>query len=338
MSEAVQTPRYATFAQRSAAAIIDVGVYAAAGSGVGVLLFSLLGLDPSLRTFVLYLAVLGTGWVYCSTLESSRRQATLGKSLLGIVVADSDGNRLSFPAASLRYFAKTVSAIPLLGGFVLAAFNSRRQALHDMLGSSVVLKRDAAAGTGTRARVAPALPVPTPPSAPPGPTATAPAPPRPASPATPSPSAPVRVMGVDESAAPASHLGAVGQGAAAGDSHERTMLIDSAYAQTMLVKPRRGWMLVTLSGPNAGRHYDLGQETRIGREPDNTIQLSDDKVSRHHAKIVQQPDGYVLSDLESSNGTSVDGERVAESRLLRPGAEITIGTTRLVLRSPDHTD
>ncbi len=118
------------------------------------------------------------------------------------------------------------------------------------------------------------------------------------------------------------------------ETQDRTVLIDAAYAPTVLVAARRGWTLRATSGPDAGRSYDVGWEARIGREPDNTIRLSDEKASRHHAKIVQRPDGYVVTDLGSSNGTLVDGERIAEPRLLAPGAEITIGNTRLVLTEP----
>ena len=346
MSDASQSSPYATFVQRSAAAIIDLALCAAVGTGAGVLLVALLGLSAAVRTFVVYLAVLGTGWAYCSSLESSRRQATFGKHLLGIVVTDSDGNRLTFPAASLRYFAKTVSALPLMAGFVLAAFTPRRQALHDLLGGCAVLTREAAAAA-TRKAVRAAAPS-APPAAltPPRPTVAAavppvshtqPAtsPPAPFAPRATPPPAPVRLMSVDESAAPAPRQGAIRQEAEAGAEH--TVLINAAYAPTMMMKPRLGWVLVAMSGPEAGRTYELGWEARIGREPDNTIRLADDNASRHHAKIVQRPDGYVVSDLNSSNGTLIDGERIGEPRLLRPGAEITIGNTRLVLRTPDTT-
>jgi pSer/pThr/pTyr-binding forkhead associated (FHA) protein len=88
-----------------------------------------------------------------------------------------------------------------------------------------------------------------------------------------------------------------------------------------------------VSGPGAGRSFPLGWKAGIGREPDNAIRLDDDKVSRHHALIVQQPDGYVIKDLGSSNGTTVDGERVVEPRLLAAGARIVIGNSELVVRA-----
>lgn len=81
------------------------------------------------------------GWLYFAGMESSSRQATLGKSLLGIYVTDVDGNQISFLRATGRYFAKILSAIILLIGFIMAAFTARKQALHDMIASTLVLDR-----------------------------------------------------------------------------------------------------------------------------------------------------------------------------------------------------
>lgn len=81
------------------------------------------------------------GWLYFAGMESSSRQATIGKSLLGIYVTDVDGNQISFLRATGRYFAKFLSAIILLIGFIMAAFTARKQALHDMIASTLVLDR-----------------------------------------------------------------------------------------------------------------------------------------------------------------------------------------------------
>ena len=80
------------------------------------------------------------GWGYFAGLESSERQATLGKSAMGLVVTDTDGNRISFLRATGRYFGKWLSSI-LLIGYIMAAFTARKQALHDMLASTLVFKR-----------------------------------------------------------------------------------------------------------------------------------------------------------------------------------------------------
>jgi transcriptional regulator with GAF, ATPase, and Fis domain len=66
----------------------------------------------------------------------------------------------------------------------------------------------------------------------------------------------------------------------------------------------------------------------IGRDPDNDIPLDDAKLSRRHCRIVRAPDGFVLEDMESSNGSYVNGER-ADRQLLAAGDTITIGITTL---------
>lgn len=78
--------------------------------------------------------------LYWPVLESSSRQATFGKSIVGIQVSDLNGNRLSFLRALMRNLAKIISAIPLCIGFLLAAFTGRKQALHDIITDSLVIR------------------------------------------------------------------------------------------------------------------------------------------------------------------------------------------------------
>src|SRR5688572_7211372 len=79
-------------------------------------------------------------FVYFAALQSSARQATYGKALVGLKVADNGGNRISFPRSLARELAKLISAFPLMIGFLLAAFAKRKQALHDMVASTVVVR------------------------------------------------------------------------------------------------------------------------------------------------------------------------------------------------------
>lgn len=80
------------------------------------------------------------GVAYFAGLESSNWQATVGKKALGLVVTDTSGNRISFLRAVGRYFAKILSAIILLIGFIMVGFTERKQGLHDMIASTLVLK------------------------------------------------------------------------------------------------------------------------------------------------------------------------------------------------------
>lgn len=78
-------------------------------------------------------------WLYFALMESSEKQATLGKMALGIIVEDLSGSRISFGVATGRYFAKVLSAIPFFAGYIMAAFTDRQQALHDRLAGTVVI-------------------------------------------------------------------------------------------------------------------------------------------------------------------------------------------------------
>jgi uncharacterized RDD family membrane protein YckC len=79
-------------------------------------------------------------WLYFAAFESSPWQATPGKKVLGLRVTDLEGKRLSFIRASGRYFGKIISWLLLGLGFVLAGFTEKKQALHDMLASCLVLR------------------------------------------------------------------------------------------------------------------------------------------------------------------------------------------------------
>jgi len=86
------------------------------------------------------LASLAIGWLYFSLMESSERGATLGKMAVGLRVVTEQGQRLSFLNATGRYFAKFISAIILLIGFIMVAFTDRKRGLHDMIAGTLVIK------------------------------------------------------------------------------------------------------------------------------------------------------------------------------------------------------
>jgi uncharacterized RDD family membrane protein YckC len=80
-------------------------------------------------------------WLYYSLLESSAWQATLGKKALGLEVTDLDGNRISFGRATGRFFAKFISSIILFIGYIMAGFTEKKQALHDILAGTLVIRK-----------------------------------------------------------------------------------------------------------------------------------------------------------------------------------------------------
>ncbi|MCX6133697.1 MAG: RDD family protein [Ignavibacteriales bacterium] len=90
---------------------------------------------------VAILAVMILAWLYFALMESSAKQATLEKLALGIVVTDLSGNRISFGRATGRYFGKIVSSMILSIGYIMAAFTEKKQALHDIMASCLVVMK-----------------------------------------------------------------------------------------------------------------------------------------------------------------------------------------------------
>jgi uncharacterized RDD family membrane protein YckC/Tfp pilus assembly major pilin PilA len=91
-----------------------------------------------------YLILLLITWLYYALMESSSSQATLGKMALGIKVVDMQGNRISFLRATGRLLGKILSSLILSIGYIMAAFTSRKQALHDLMADCLVINKDAA--------------------------------------------------------------------------------------------------------------------------------------------------------------------------------------------------
>ena len=81
-------------------------------------------------------------WLYYSLLESSPWQGTVGKKALGLRVTDLQGNRISFGRATGRFFARIVSSLTLLIGYIMAGFTERKQALHDIIAGCLVIRQE----------------------------------------------------------------------------------------------------------------------------------------------------------------------------------------------------
>jgi uncharacterized RDD family membrane protein YckC len=81
-------------------------------------------------------------WIYFAWMESSSCHGTLGKMAMGLAVSDLDGRPIRFGRASGRYFAKIITGmIPFAIGYILAGFTEKKQALHDMIASTLVLHK-----------------------------------------------------------------------------------------------------------------------------------------------------------------------------------------------------
>lgn len=89
-----------------------------------------------------------------------------------------------------------------------------------------------------------------------------------------------------------------------------------------------------VDGPLTGMSLVLsGAPLTFGRAPDNTIVITDDFASSHHARILARDGAWMLEDLGSTNGTFVDGNRLGAPVRLGIGTRITIGHTTLETQS-----
>jgi len=88
--------------------------------------------------------------------------------------------------------------------------------------------------------------------------------------------------------------------------------------------------LFVIQGRDQGRRFDLAEETvTLGRDNDNDVQLHDSEVSRHHAEVRRTDDGYLLVDLQSSNGSFHNTTQI-EEQPLRNGDRVQLGRTLMI--------
>jgi predicted component of type VI protein secretion system len=94
------------------------------------------------------------------------------------------------------------------------------------------------------------------------------------------------------------------------------------------------WVTLQLiDGPERGQIFsDLPTPVTIGRVADNAVQLNDQRASRFHAKIQEDSGRLILTDLDSTNGTQVNGQPV-QARVMQPGDQLLIGRCLLIFGS-----
>lgn len=86
------------------------------------------------------------------------------------------------------------------------------------------------------------------------------------------------------------------------------------------------YQLIMRSGPTPGAAYTLeGDQITIGRDSTNGITINDAEISRRHARLTFQGGKYILEDLGSTNGTFVNGQRLAGPRVLKSGEVVSFG-------------
>jgi uncharacterized RDD family membrane protein YckC len=153
---------YAGFWLRFVAIIIDaiilgilnwliIGpILAAVGISSGISMNDLMSgdFDPAQLAATLG-TMFGIGWfvsrlidiLYHSFFEASKFQGSVGKIALGLKVTDTSGNKIDLVKAIIRNFCKIISSMILLIGYIMAGFTDKKQALHDMIASTLVVKK-----------------------------------------------------------------------------------------------------------------------------------------------------------------------------------------------------
>ncbi len=142
-------PYYAGFWKRFAAYFIDEIILSFVGilmmlvvAGIVGIPMGLSGVDEDVIAplIVIYFGIIDflLNWLYYTIMESSGRQASLGKMAMGIVVTDMEGNRISFARANGRFWSKILSGLFFSIGYIIAGFTERKQALHDLIAATLV--------------------------------------------------------------------------------------------------------------------------------------------------------------------------------------------------------
>ena len=130
-----EQPRYAGFWIRLLAYILDAIVLGAITYPL-IRVLSSMGIGDS-SSNILSIAI---SWMYFVVFESSEWMASPGKKVLGLIVTDEQGKKISIGRATRRYFAKIVSGLILGIGFIMIVFTARKQGLHDKIFHTLVLR------------------------------------------------------------------------------------------------------------------------------------------------------------------------------------------------------
>ena len=85
------------------------------------------------------------------------------------------------------------------------------------------------------------------------------------------------------------------------------------------------------NGSLADSFFSVSSGKRIGRAPDNDIVLSESTVSSYHAEIFVKDNLFFIKDLDSTNGTKINGERISES-VLGPGSSLRVGEIEISIK------
>jgi len=260
---------YAAFWIRVAAYLIDYLLIFLIMVCVGVV-GALFAIDSEVEKFAPLISIFMM-WLFFTLFESGRWQATPGKRLLKIRVTDMNGNRISFGKAAGRNLARFLSGLIFGIGYIMAAFTEKKQALHDQIASTLVLK----GGT--------------------------------------------IIYPHNE------NLGFI-------NNNDSTHVIHKDLGKLRSQK----WVMAGFdsSGHVVRLSFDfddpklLADGIIIGRDSrESDIHISDNSISRKHARLLRIGNDVWIEDMGSTNGISIAGRplSIGEKSLLTPNGVITLG-------------
>lgn len=158
-------PRYASFWERFMAIMVDGFLITVGLIGLSIILgiiiqpltqSEVVGQTPEYAfgyavgtalALMLFTGLPLLTWLYFAVLEGSAQHATIGKRIMGIRVTTVQFEPVGFGLATLRFMAKLLSTVTVFG-FIMAGFTDKRQALHDLMTSTIVVKKTKSASTG----------------------------------------------------------------------------------------------------------------------------------------------------------------------------------------------
>lgn len=126
----------ADFGRRLVAYLIDISILAIGSLFINAVMF---GSSISVGGWIGWYIMLG--FLYCSVMESSPMQGTLGKMAVGIIVTDLSGNKIDFEQATKRHLSKFISYLLIFIGFLMGGFTEKKRTLHDQISGCLVIRK-----------------------------------------------------------------------------------------------------------------------------------------------------------------------------------------------------
>lgn len=138
LPETPETVEYAGFWLRACAFLIDAPILFCTGFVFGFMLTTLTN-PEFVKETADFLGII-ISWLYFAFMEH-KYGATFGKQALGLKVTDINGGFVTFPQATGRFFGRILSILTIYVGFIMAGFTKKKQALHDIVSDSLVIKK-----------------------------------------------------------------------------------------------------------------------------------------------------------------------------------------------------